>query len=169
MKNKEKFLHILRDDEIVLWIGGVNKKAYLKTVLRNLALLQFCFVFLPFLLLALTIFIPLTIKLINKSSNNIYLCVTDKQIIKRYGIFRIHYQRISLSSVTSIDLKSNIYDEKGPLYSYTLEISTKYLESIDEDFTSCISIDVYNLQNANEAYKIISKNVDNEALNVKIK
>ncbi len=63
---KNKFLSVIRDDEEILWAGGINKSAYLKTTLRNIALFGLFPMFFPFMLLALTIFIFITISLINQ-------------------------------------------------------------------------------------------------------
>lgn len=162
---KNKFETVLRDDENVLWTGAVNISAYVKTMVRNMALWMLFPFFLPFMLLALTIFLPVTLHYIRKNASNTFLCITDKQIIKRKGIFRNDYQRVSLSAIGEININGNIFDSKEPNMSASLHIRSKSYSSGETRSGSYVIVN--NLKFANEAYKVISKNSDNDALKIR--
>jgi len=163
---KNKFSNLIRDDEKVLWTGSVNKKAYMWVQLRYLFIMGLFPLFLPFMLLALTIFLPLTIYLINKASSNTFFCITDKQIIKRFGIIKNDYSRYSLSSISEIRFITTIFDSQEPQMSSTLRLYSKYLGNINGSQQNQMQIQC--LLYADEAYKILSKLVDNEGLNIKV-
>lgn len=166
MEYLNKFESVLRDDEQVLWTGAVNKSAYKKSVLRAMALWGLFPMFLPFMLLALTIFLPFTIMLINKAADNSFLCVTNKQVVLRKGIFATDYVRMAMSAVGNIEVNANIFDSKTAPESASLLCYSK-TPAVSKEGNSWPTIYVKNLINAHEAYKVISKHGDNEALKVK--
>jgi len=166
MEYISKFESVLRDDEQVLWTGKVNEGAYIKSKLRTMALFGLFPLFFPFMLLALTIFLPITIALINKGARNIYFCVTNKQLILRKGMFATDYVRMAVSSVGTIEINANIFDSKTAPESASLMCYSKNPSSSKEGMV-WPTIYVRNLLNAHDAYKAISKHVDNEALKVK--
>jgi len=165
-KFKDKFDLVLRDDETVLWTGDVNRKAYLRKWMKNLAVFGLFPMFLPFMILAMTVFVPITIYVIRRNATKIFLCVTDKQIILRMGYFTPDYYRMGMSRVGEIDIKTSVFDSKSPPKSATLEIRSKDY-SVGKNMRSGTRLYVSNLYDAHEAYKLISKHTDNDAMKIR--
>lgn len=182
---------MLREDEKVLWVGEVNKSAFVKYRLR----ISFLFGLIPhlgivtlgltfpynlvLLILSVTSVIPIWIGLIHftlsviawiiyashikKLANNTYFCITDKQIIKRSGAYANDYQRFPLTNIGTIEIDANIYDSKHSPESATLKVIVKNFTAGDSKGILTIN----NLSDAHVAYKILSKYSDNEAVRIK--
>lgn len=187
----DKFNSVVREDEKVLWVGAVNKPAFVKSNLRFLFLLGLIphvaiitlgltfpynfvllilgiFDFIPIFIGALHTVISLIAWLIcfiyiKKLSNNTYFCITNKQIIKRTGTYANDYKRYPLNNIGAIELDANVYDSKEYPESATLKIKIKNFTAGSAEKT----LDINNLLDAHGAYKILSKYSDDEAVKVK--
>lgn len=180
LQYKDKFDYILRDDEKVLWTGAVNKKSFIlksfgwilvSCLIPSIMIGAFVvsaanFNAIYLLLIPAIILLNLLIgwPLCARDAKNTYICITDKQIIKRFGIIKNDIQRIPLSSVNEIRLVTSWVDSNNPMSS-TIKITTKGLSSSGQGVAP-ITMTVRSLIGADEAYKLISKLGDNESVKI---
>lgn len=146
----DKFNIVLNENDKVLWTGAVNQKAYVKNNLRTLFFIGFFPLALPFVLLAFTLFLPLTLYVVRRKARNTFVCITETQVILRAGYFRANYQHFPIQSCAEINIKHSVFDSEEPEYSATLVLNSRYHAG-----EQAIRLNVQNLANANEAYKII--------------
>lgn len=193
---KEKFEMLLDKDEEIKWINGINisayvKKNFFKTFLLGL-LPPFAILMLgiPYgwllLLLSLLKVIPMWIGIahfifsvvaclvyivvLNMEAKNTYCCITDKRVIKRSGAFNNKFVHYSLKNIGTVRLDGGIFDNKGNNPSASLFITVKDYHTNTDGNIKPMVLSVDSLNNAYEAYKILSDLTDgnNENLRVKI-
>ena len=174
LKYKEKFDYVLCDDEKVLWTGSVNKKAYVWKALWKVMLgaLLPCFVimvpsigmgFTPGVIAAFSVWfliVLIAIPFCRKDAKNTFLCITNRQIIKRHGIFKNDIQRISINSINELKLITSWIDSDNPISS-TLQVTTKGFGSN----SAPLALRISSLVHADVAYKLIIKLNDKETAN----
>ena len=171
LKFKDKFDHVLRDDEQVLWTGDINKKAYKNKVLRKFSLYGLLFIYtIPFLILFYVLF-PITFPIFNhyckRGADNMFLCITDRQVLIRKGIYKTDIIGVPYSSIGKINMITSIFDCKGEVKSSDLILCTKNQMSsvVNELFGE--SFIVSSLNYVDEAYKLITKMIDNSEIRIK--
>lgn len=195
MNINENFEMLLDKDEEIKWSNGTNvsayvKKNFLKTFLLGLFPPIAVFMLgIPYswliLILSLTQEIPIWIgilhflfsivmcgiyiTILNKSAKNTFFCITNKRIIVRSGVFRNDFKHFSLKNIGNVQVNGSIFDSKGNNPSANLNIICKNFHT-NTSSNSSVILRIDSLNNAYEAYKLISKVIEgnNESLRVKI-
>ncbi len=150
---------VTRDDETILWTGNVDKKIYTKKAFRYWGAVCLIPVFgwALFVLSLATCFIcvPLFIYFVHRSADNTYLCITDKRIIKRYGVFKSDYRELPYKSIRMVNIKTSIFDREEGIKTADLHIVIDILIAVQEGTQSAVT-KVSSLNHIDEANKLIS-------------
>ena len=192
---EEKFKIVLDDDEKVLWCDGVNKSAFVKKCFTKLFLFGLFPPFavlllgipytLAFLVLSLLNVIPMLvgvihfifsvcavwfyIKCLNMEADNTFLCITDKRVIKRAGVFNNKFIHYSLKNIGTIEVSGGLFDSKDENPSADLNISVKdfHMNADGEDHNTKSFIT--SLNNAYDCYKKLSELTEGNNESIRIK
>jgi len=193
---KDKFQHVLQDDEEIIWSNGVNKKAYILNTSSFGIFSSFAFgiilsaflgiipntikgndevsYWLPAVLsyFAIIFVIGLTLSLIGSSLNarNTFFAITNKRIIKRSGKFSDRFEHYSLQNVGNVEVRGTIFDSKGENGSANLIVLAKSYHTNTAGASTRTGLMICSLNNAYEAYNVLSEKVhgNNESFKLKI-
>lgn len=108
----------------------------------------------------------ISIKLSSMNANNTYLCITNKRIIKRSGVFSCKYVHYSLRNVGTVSVSESFFDTKGKNASASLIVDVKFFHNNVNGFCRLV---VHSLKNAYNAYNLLVDQTEgnNEVLRVK--
>lgn len=103
------------------------------------------------------------------NAKNTYLAITNKRVIKRSGAFSDKFIHYSLRNVGNIEVCGSLLDSKDQNASANLIISTKDFHTNTDGNTRPVRLVITSLNNAYEAYKVLSKETEghNEVLRIK--
>lgn len=192
---KDKFELILDNEEEIKWCNNINANAYVK---KNFYKTLLFGLFPPFAILLLGVpytLIILTLSILNiielwigiahfifsiiaclgyitylkKNANNTYCCITNKRIIKRCGAFNNKFLHYSLKNIGNIVVSGSMFDSKGNEGSATLIVSVKEFHSNSDGNQAPLKLSIDSLNNAYDAYKFLSKEVEgyNDVIRIK--
>lgn len=188
----DKFSMILDRDEDIKWSNGINvssyiKKTFFKTFLLGLfppvALLMLGIPYsLVLLILSLIKIIPIYIGIahfifsliacfifilvLNKNGKNTYCAITNKRIIKRSGPFNNKFIHYSLKNVGTIEVAGGLFDND---MSANLIVSVKDYHLNSDGNTNPKKLEINSLNNAYEAYKLLSSLTEGNNKVIRIK
>lgn len=192
---KDKFDLILDKEEEIKWCNNINISAYVK---KNVCKTFLFGLFPPFAMLLLGIpytLVILVLSLLNiielwigiahfifsifacagyvlylkKYAANTFFCITNKRIIKRSGAFNNKFIHYSLKNVGNIEVSGSMFDSKGNEGSATLIVSVKEFHSNSDGNKAPLKLYIESLNNAYDAYKYLSKEVEgnNDVIRIK--
>ena len=103
-------------------------------------------------------------------ANNMFLAITNKRIIKRSGAFNNKFIHYSLKNIGTCEVVGSIFDKKGKDGSANLIVTVKDFHTNTDGNAFPVTLNVDCLNNAYNAYNILSEQVDgnNESLRVKL-
>ena len=192
---EDMFKVILDDDEKVLWCEGVNKDAYIKKCATKLFLIglfpPFALLMLGvpytllFLVLSLFNVIPLLagiihfifsicvvcayLKCLNMEADNTGICITDKRLIKRSGIFNSKFIHYSLRNIGTVEVAGGLFDRKDSNPSADLIVSVKDFHMNSDGESHHTKLSVISLNNAYDCYKKLSDLTEGNNETIRIK
>ena len=183
---EEKFKNVLQENEQILWVGNVNKKAYvLKNALSASGFSLFASIFLMFPAFAMQVYellivaigVPVLVFLISlffliRNAKNTYFCITDQRIIKRSGVFNNDYISYSLKNVSTVSINASIFDSKenkGGSASLKI-VTTHFYASQSQNGSTTVPQDltIVSLNQAYEASRVLNKLVKGNNENLRI-
>ena len=172
MEFVNKFEVVARDDETILWTGNVDKSIYTKKAFRIWGLIclipAFGWVLFALSLVTCFICVPLFVYFVHRSANNTFFCVTDKRVIKRYGVFKTDYIELPYDAIKITNMKTSIFDREEGVRTANLIIISNVLVAGNESAHGA-QITISSLNHVDEAYKLVSGLATQNDINVKSK
>lgn len=155
----DKFTSILEVDEKIIWTSNVNVFNYIIRGFLSIFICIFWTLLLIFFLnktffACLLIMLICIVVLLNKNAHNTYFSITNKRIIKRYGIFKPNFVGYPILNIKSIKVtEKKILFKKEKTTNFTFFIPFDYDNGVSLNY----SLEIKALNNAYEALEILTK------------